>query len=264
MSTPYTVSAEETARGAGAVDGVIASLPLSLAESPEGGQIASIDGGKTGWRERAQAALDGGALASIVVTPTANGATAPEDSPRILLDWAFASNPAVERAADAARPLVEQTVLLESRMVLPSGTEPMQCLLDQVTTIARIIGEGTFAPGSLRQLFADQNGYQFAGSLPGGAPVKVSAVVSTSASPHLGIRLLTKNGSLAVYIPAPHTAAPAEIRLVTSDGELLLPTEYESAHRATWRRAVRMLREGEHSQDLAELVQTAAALQLLP
>lgn len=264
MSTPYTVFAEETAGGAGAIDGVIASLPLSLAKSPEGGQIVAIDGGRTGWRERAQEALDGGALASIVVKPSDRDATASEDSPRILLDWAFASNPAVESAADAARPLIEEAVLLESRMIVPSVTDPKQFLLDHVTVLARIVGHGAFTPGTFRQLFADENGYHLAGSLPGGAPMKVSALVSTSVSPHLVMRLLTKNGSLMLNIPAPDTAAPAEVRLVTRDGELLLPTEYESAHRATWRRAVRMLGGAPDSQDLAELVQTAAALQLVP
>ncbi|ALV41466.1 hypothetical protein AU252_10145 [Pseudarthrobacter sulfonivorans] len=260
MSNPFTVAAEETARKTGSIDAVVASLPISLANATLEPDIVALDGSKTGWPERAQEALDRGARATVVISPTSTTGPAPKTSSRILFDWAFASNPAVQKAAEAADRLVAPVTLLESRLVVPAGVDLNQVLLDQLTAIAHIVGENSLPPGSIRRLHADEYGYQMSGTLAGGAPVTVSAVVTGAEHTHLEIRLLTQDESITVFLPAPDTAIPAEVRMTTHEGELLLPTQYESAHRSTWRRAIRTLSEEAETQDFATLQRAVAVM----
>ncbi|WP_426226352.1 hypothetical protein [Pseudarthrobacter sp. DSP2-3-2b1] len=260
MSNQFSVGADEAARKTGAIDSVVASLPLSLAHATAQPDIVAVDGSVPAWSERAQEALDSGARVTVIISPTLMTGLAPQATAQMVFDWAFASNPAVQKAAEAATALIPHITLLESRLVLPAGADLDQSLMDQLTAIAQITGDSALAPGSLRCLFADQHGYHFAGALNSGAPVTVSAVVSAATNPHLGIRLLTVEESMTVYIPAPDTAAPAEVRVTTHEGELLLPTEYEAAHRTTWRRAIRLLTEETDAEDYAQLLKTASVL----
>ncbi|UZX03124.1 hypothetical protein F8G81_11345 [Arthrobacter sp. CDRTa11] len=260
MNVPFTVGADEAARKSGAVDSVVASLPVSLAHTISQPDIVAIDGSGTAWMQKAQKALDDGARAAIIISPTLESDPAPKSSSRILFDWAFASNPAVQKAAEAAGRLVSPAVLLESRLVVPPGVDLNQVLLDQLTAVTEIVGEGALPANSLRCIHADDRGYQFAGKLASGAPVTVSAVVTTAVGPNLRVRLLTVEESLTASIPGPDTAAPAEVYVTTPEGEVLLPMEYESAHRSTWRRATRKLSEGTDAQDFARLTKAASVV----
>jgi hypothetical protein len=260
MNSPFTVGAEEAARKSGAIDSVVASLPISLAHAISNPDVVAIDGAGTAWMERAQEALDGGAHAAVIISPTQWLDPARDSSSRMLFDWAFASNPAVQKAAEAADRLASRPALLESRLVVPAGVNLDQVVLDQLTAVVDIVGEAALPANSLRCVYADEHGYQLAGTLANDAPITVSAVVTAAVDPYLRVRLLTAEESLSVFIPAPYTAAPAEVRVTTHEGELLLPTEYESAHRSTWRRAIQTLAEGTDVQDFAKLQKTASVL----
>jgi hypothetical protein len=258
MSATYTVTAEQAARVAGGVDGVIASLPVSLTHAASAGQLVAVDGAP-GWAGRAQAALSAGAQAVIVVSPAAETARI-KDADQVLLDWPFASNPALKGAAEAMQPLLGELALVESHVILPSGQDTDKALLDQLTALNRLLDGSLAEAAPLRRLHSQAPGYRLAGRLPGRAPVTVSATVTNALPPRMEFRLLTTDGGLTVSVPAPETAVPAEIHLTTAAGEQLLPTLYESSHRATWRRAIRTAAGEAASSDLEEFSRTAALL----
>lgn len=256
MTTQLTVSSEPAARARGAVDAVIASLPVSLAPAPDAALLTAVDG-STGWAGRTEAAHQAGALAAVVIAPTTPEALAETSVDKVLIDWPFASHPALEGAAAAAEGLRPSVSIVESRIVVPATGNLDLALVDQLTALNRLLG-GTLAPGSLRRLHQDAHGYLICGQLGDSVPLSVSAVVTDALPPQLQIRILTTDGGLTAAIPSPDTAAPAEVRVTTAEGEQLLPTLYESAHRATWRRAHNVATDGLVTTDVDELRRTAA------
>ena len=227
---------------------IAASLPLSLAPTAVGSapQLAAV-AGTSGWEARAKAALDGGALAAVVSSPSA--ASRDVDDPRVVLDWPFAANPGVLAAAEAAVALQERGVLAEATLTVPPGTDLDAALLDALTAVVRVLGDVT----PLRTLHRDQAGWHLAAELPNGAPASVALVVSGAEPAVLRLRLLTDEGGLTALVPSPDTAAPAEVRIVGPEGERLLPTLWETSRRASWRRAVAIAAGDAVSADHTEL-----------
>ncbi|GAB3260615.1 hypothetical protein [Kineosporia babensis] len=84
--------------------------------------------------------------------------------------------------------------------------------------------------------------------------VRVRALVTrTSAvTPHHVLRAYSPEHVLTVTLPDPATAAPGTATLVGPDGERILPTDYESAHRRTWRLAHESPREAASLRDFAD------------
>ncbi|MCH6472444.1 hypothetical protein [Sinomonas terrae] len=81
----------------------------------------------------------------------------------------------------------------------------------------------------------------------------LDVLVTDAAPASLRLRILTDDGGLTAVVPCPDTAAPAEVRFVGPDGERLLPTPWETARRASWRRAVAIAAGEALSGDLAGL-----------
>lgn len=230
---------------------IVASLPLSLAPAVDAPQLAWFAGSSM-WSARAKAAVDGGALAVVVSSPSAEGAG--DGDPRVVLDWPFASNPGVLAAAEAAAPLRERAALAQASLAVDIGADFKTTLLDVITAASRVFGE--FA--QLETLHQDSAGWHLASRLAGGALLSLSIVVTNAIPTALRLRLLTDDGGLTVLVPSPDTAAPAEVRITGPDGEHLLPTLWETSRRASWRRAVAIAngdaaRTGANCDDLAEL-----------
>ncbi|WP_415854841.1 hypothetical protein [Sinomonas sp. G460-2] len=254
--TQYTVDAVHTP----GLSEVVASLPLSLTRAgEEPAQLATITGAR-GWADRALEAFDGGALAAVVSSPSADeGVPAlPADiATRAIIEWAFACNPGVLVAAEAAAPLRERAVFADVELRLPTGADPDTALLDTLTAASRVLGPLT----PVRSLHRDKASWHLSGSLTEDAPtapVAIAIIVTDAAPARLRLRLLTLDGGLTAVVPAPDTAAPAEVRIVGPDGERLLPTLWETSRRSAWRRAVAIAAGELVSADVAELYRVAA------
>lgn len=239
------------ASSASSVAEIVASLPLSLTPSDGAPQIAAIQG-SAGWATRAQEALDAGALAAVVSSPSGHDGAArlsAEASGRVAIAWEFAANPGVQVAADAAAGLRGQAVVAECTVTVPESAGLETAILDALTATGRIVGG--FAPVTV--LLSGPDGHHLSSRLDNGAPLSVGILVSKAGPASLRVRLLTPEGGLTAVVPSAATAAPAEVRVVRPDGELLLPTLWETSHRATWRRAVEMASGSTASGDIAEL-----------
>ena len=236
---------------------VLASLPASLAPEGDDPQLAFIEG-TPDWPEFTQAALNAGALAAVVSSPSTkdNGFVSKEAAERVILAWDFAENPGVRVAAAAAIPLQGTAVLAEAILTAPTHTDVETALLDMMTALTRIAGHLT----QLRTLYRNGTGWYLAAELENGAPVSISLLITDTVPRRLNMRLLTIDGGLNVIVPAPDTAAPAEVRVVGPEGELLLPTLWETSHRASWRRAVALAGGTEISGDIEELRRIAKRL----
>ena len=75
---------------------------------------------------------------------------------------------------------------------------------------------------------------------------------STAVPAQARARLLTSSGGVEITLPDPGTARPAQIVITTPDGQQLLPTLWESPHRATWRRLSTSLAAGASTPDLSD------------
>lgn len=253
LPAPFTVCVDE----APGLAEIAASLPLSLAATDVSPQIAAVDGAP-GWARRAGEAIAAGARAVVVRSPaTHDGAPhLPADAAaRAVVAWEFAANPGVLAAAEAAAPLRERAVLAECRVTLPDEGQLDAALLDAVTACGRVFG--TFGP--VEALVAGPAGRHCAGRLANGAPLTLALVVSAAApTAALSLRLLTDDGGITAHVPSAATAAPAEVRVIGPDGELLLPTLWETSRRATWRRAIAIAGGGPASEDVAEFHHTVS------
>jgi hypothetical protein len=251
--SPFTVDA---AQAPGLAE-IAASLPLSLAPARSGPpQLASV-AGSPGWATRARDALDTGASAVVVSSPSpeSNAAAAlGAAADRVVLEWAFAANAGISAAAEASSPLRTGIVLAETHLRVPRGTDLDAGMLDALTAARRIVGDLS----CLRTLHRGSAGWHAAGLVSEGAPFGIAVVVTDAAPAALCLRLLTRDGGLTVVVPPPDTAAPAEVRIVGPDGERLLPTLWETSRRTSWRRAVAIAGGKTTSGDVAEFHRTTA------
>lgn len=261
MSGQYTVSASPTAREAGAVTQTVASLPATFAPAPENPQIAAdvlVVAGEPGWTAEALSAVAAGARGIVVANPVPEDTTelagaADAAGTAVVLDLRWASNPALVGAGSdpdargAVRSALGTASLLDSVATAAPGTNPRRLLGEHLAALLAVTGtlDGV---GLLRN---DATGYTVAGRLATGAPFTAQGVLTAARPAGVDIRLYTADGGVAVQVPDPDAAWPAEVRVTGAHGELLLPTLYESAHRSAWRRLKDHLGAGTRPDDLA-------------
>jgi hypothetical protein len=263
--TQYTVQATPEAREAGAVALAVASLPESFGPAAVGNQAdVHVITGQPGWTAQAVKAIAAGARGIVVVNPwpenvdSLTEAAAPHNTV-VVLDQRWASNPAVPGAEDAVRSMAGRAAALDTVATAPVGTDTGELLADHLAAVVRIAGP----LADLRLLSRGPHGYTTTAVLANGAPVAIQGVVSNARPAVLDFRLLTDDGGTSVTLPEPVAAWPATVKVTGPQGDLLLPTIYESAHRATWRRLKGHLDAGSNSSDLhrfAALTESITAL----
>ncbi|MEC3853998.1 hypothetical protein [Paenarthrobacter ureafaciens] len=257
MSAPdgikqYTVRATPEAQEAGAVALAVASLPESFGPAASDNQAdVQVISGQPGWTARAAEAIASGARGVVVVNPAAENteslqANAQQSGAAVVLDQCWASNPALPGAEDTVRSMAGRAALLDTVATAPTGTDPGELFADHFATVVRLTGP----LASLRLLTRGPRGYTATAVLTNGAPVALQGVVSNARPAALDFRLLTDDGGVSVTLPEPVAAWPATVKVTGPQGELLLPTIYESAHRATWRRLKEHLDAGTSPSDL--------------
>jgi hypothetical protein len=201
------------------------------------------------WPAAVVSAIRDGAAGVIVVRPAPADMTelrsVAAERGVVVLDSIWASNPVVQAAAAALRPAIGPRSRLECRIVVGVRTDLDRALLDQLSLV-----RGLVAPVSeLEMLKRSHHGY-VGEARAGGAAVDLSVVCSNAVHEHAKVRLITSDGSVEVEIPEGETAKPAYLTITTSKGTELFPTQYESGHRATWRRLHRLLTTGQQSTEL--------------
>lgn len=253
-----TVRSDESARLAGDVDAVIASLPVSLAPATDSADLVALGGGD-GWATRATAALEAGARGVLVVEPVAPlpaalaalGAVA--GGRPVILDRAFAGNPGLEAVRSAIADAGEHA-LLEARVLAPLGSDPDAVLLGQLALVRAVA-----APvRSARLLARDEHGYTIRGVLADGRGVLLTAVLSDARPAAAQLRLLGATSAVEIDVPTPVAARPLRATLSTADGATLLPTRYETSHRANWRRLLDLVSSEAAASDIDDLVEDLA------
>ncbi|MDQ0031906.1 hypothetical protein [Arthrobacter bambusae] len=253
MSAQYTVSATAQAEDSGSVALAVASLPASFGPVAAGepARVCALDGAP-GWTNEAIKAIDGGALGIVVVNPVPENTATLSDAAEagrvaVVLDQRWASNAGLVPAEDAVRSVAGRAAMLDTVATAAAGTDPERLLTEHLAAVVRVTGE----LNALRAVRRGPHGYTLCARLANGAPVSLQGVLSDARPAGVDFRLYTDDGGVSIAVPEPLAAWPAEIRATGPQGELLLPTLYESAHRTTWRRLKEHLDAGTFPSDLA-------------
>lgn len=268
MNRRYTVSATRAAEEAGAVSLAVASLPASFSPAPSGpdssattGQAADVAviAGESGWTTEAMRAIEAGARGVMVANPAPEdirglAAAADAAGAAVVLDHRWASNPAListsggPDAREAVRSALGATAMLDSVAASAPGADINRLLCQHLAALLAVAG----AFDGVRLLRSDSTGYTLSGHLADGAPFTAQGVLTAARPAGVDIRLYTQDGGVSVKVPDPGAAWPAGVRATGPQGELLLPTVYESAHRAAWRRLKDHLDNGTRPEDLTD------------
>ncbi|MEO5314575.1 hypothetical protein PV772_10735 [Pseudarthrobacter sp. CC12] len=254
----YTVAATPRAGEAGAVASAVASLPATFgpAAQDRAADVAVI-AGEAGWTTEAVRAIRSGSRGILVVDPVPEGTTQLADAARaagaaVVLDLHWASNPALINesgnpdARDAVRGGLGTASLMDSVATAAPGTDIQRLLARHFAAVLAVSGP-LYGAEVLR---SDASGYTVSARLANGAPFTAQGVLTGARPAGVDIHLYTADGGVAVRVPEPDAAWPAEVRATGAHGELLLPTLYESAHRAAWRRLKTHLSAGTLPADL--------------
>lgn len=263
MSRLYTVAATGAAEESGGISLAVASLPASFGPAASGADPAAADvaaiAGERGWVSEAKRAIAAGARGVLVTHPVPEetrqlAAAAEAAGTAVVLDLRWASNPALisgngrPDARDAVRSALGGAVMLDSLATVAPGTDPARILGDHLAALLAVAGP----LNSVRTVYRDRTGYTVSGHVANGAPFTVQGVVTAARPGGVNIHLYTVDGGVSVKVPDPGAAWPAEVRATGAHGEVLLPTLYESAHRAAWRRLRDHLTAGTRPDDLTE------------
>lgn len=243
MSAPVAVRVDDRAAAAlgPSMAATLASLPLSFAAATELAELVVVDGGE-GWSERIAAA--GPVRAAIVVEPRATGD--PGGVP-IVIDRSLAGNPVMPAIA-ARLADIDTAALLEVRISAGVDAELRDILTEAIALSRAVTGS---ALAELRSLDRGHRGATLRGRDASGRPVLLSVTLSDSVVPSARVRAIAQERSLDAHLPARGAARPARLTVSGPEGAMLLPTLYETAHRAAWRRTLRVLR-GEEPGDQAD------------
>jgi hypothetical protein len=267
MSTQLSLYADPQAQTAGAVAAVAASLPLSFAPAPAQGPAPDVIAvaGHSGWTRRAADAIRSGARGVVVSSPVPEdsdqlAAEASESGAAVVLDQRWAGNAVLAGPRANVQGVIADAlgdaVLMDSVAVAAPGTDPLQLLTEQLSAVLH----SGIELRDVRMVQRSANGYTVAAVLPGGAPVALQGILTSSLPATASICVLTSTGRADIVLPDPAAAWPAEVRVVTAEGRRRFPTLYESAHRTSWSRVHSQISSGNPAKDLAQFT---AAMSLL-
>lgn len=265
MINQYTVTATPEAEASGSVALAVASLPATFGPVAAGetARISALEGAP-GWTAEAIKAIDAGASGIVVVNPVPENTAALRDAAEasgaaVVLDQRWASNPGLAGAEEAVRTVAGRATMLDTVATAAAGTDPQRLLTEHLAAVVRVTGK----LNALRVVCRGPHGYTVCARLANGAPVSLQGVLSDARRAGVDFRLYTDDGGVSIAVPEPTAAWPAEVRATGPQGELLLPTLYESAHRATWRRLKEHLDAGTHPSDLAGFARLTESVAIL-
>ncbi|GAA4428600.1 hypothetical protein GCM10023169_29890 [Georgenia halophila] len=235
---------------------VVASLPLSLEWAHKDADVLVL-GGSGGWTRRAATAMGSSSTqAAVIVSPSP---TPPYEVRKlrmaaggtpVLIDNDYMSDPAVQTLW-SWRP--DGPGLLECTVAAPLNTDPYAGLLDAALFLGTAFGALPLVSSAIveRDRIAVAGGLCLAG-VRGVASLRV--ILTDSLEPSLCVSWVSATNHLRATLYPSETARPALVHLSDDDGETLLPTLYESGHRASVRRLLKALDAGGATDDLDDLL----------
>ncbi|WP_425821691.1 hypothetical protein [Microbacterium sp. DT81.1] len=237
-----------------------ASLPATLELVADNADVRAVSGA-AGWTDRANQALLEGALGVVVVAPEAEPTdelrnTAAEQNAFVILDQRWRSNPALTDAREAVSSIDAPISFIEISANVSSLQDVDGAVHESVQIAHRVVG----AVQDLRVLHRQSRTVLLSGSVAGGAPLTISIAVGPAIERPFHLRVFAPSGAVHLSVPDPGTAAPAIVTVLSADGSTTLPNNWESAHRASWRRVIAAFQRGDRPEDLHEF---NAASQLL-
>ncbi|WP_432563068.1 hypothetical protein [Kineococcus sp. SYSU DK003] len=259
--TTYSVGADEPARTTGRIDAILASFPVSLAPAhpPEDADLVALDGGED-WPKRLATTRARGAVVvcptvSSTVVPTSAGQGADPGFP-VVIDRPHAGRPGLADLRSAVQ-ATGADALLEVRTTAAPGNDAADLVLEQFAVARAVTGSGVAAA---RVLSHGPRGLLVRAVLHDGRQALFGADLTTALAPLVTVRILGATSSVSVAIPDSATARPAHAVVTDDSGARLLPTSWESSHRASWRRLHAAVADGTATTDLADHAQDCAVL----
>jgi hypothetical protein len=259
MTQQLTVMSSPEADAAGAVAQVVASLPVSLHPSDDGwGALVAI-AGTNGWTEEALASISSGARGLMVISPSAAEVAALKERADalgvpVVIDTEWAHNPAVAAAAPQFAAHNDENSLLEARVNAPAGADLDRVLLAQLALIRAAVDPVV----SLTYARRNEHGYDALARLASGARASLAAILTDALPTSASLRIIKPHHAVALALPGSGTAAPGKVTVSGPEGATLLPTQWESAHRAAWRRLHDLAEAGQACDDLSAFAEDAA------
>ena len=273
MTSPVTVAIAQPA-GADFIrsqHAVWASLPMSLTAGPAEARMIAVNGQSPGWLETLAEAIGPGVAGVLLVRPGAGpparrvraaAEAAASTGTAVVVETAWASNPAVPQLARAIAGLLPDTRLIDS-VAQVAGERRGQwadVLLDHVALLRAVTGP----LDAVRFAVQDVHGYTVDG-VRGAATVAMAALRSAVSPP--GARLAAYGASAEAHlvVPTGDTAAPAAAWIVDPAGATAQPMWYETTSRVSWRRLHSAVSEASSEpvsdlSDLADDIELVAAI----
>ena len=263
MTSPATVAIAQPA-GADFIrsqHAVWASLPMSLTAGPAGAQMIAVDGQSPGWLETLAEAIRPDVAGVLLVRPGAGpparrvraaAEAAASTGTAVVVETAWASNPAVPQLARAIAGRLPDTRLIDS-VAQVAGERRGQwadVLLDHVALLRAVTGP----LDAVRFAVQDVHGYTVDG-VRGASTIAMAAVRSAVSPPVARLAAYGATAEAHLVVPTGDTAAPAAAWIVDPACATAQPTSYETTSRVSWRRlcGAASPRSGEPVRDLADL-----------
>jgi hypothetical protein len=170
----------------------------------------------------------------------------------VVVESAWASHPALAPFAAAAAQRLAGIVLIDSVAVVEAedSRAPADVLLDQLALLRAV----SCSVRRIRFATGDASGYTVgAVRQDTGAVITLSSVRSAGPAPSARLAMYGAAVEAHLIVPTSRTAAPAEAWFVDAAGRLALPSWFESAARASWRRLLLAVSAHDTTHDLGDL-----------
>jgi hypothetical protein len=250
---------------------VWASLPMSLTAGAAGAQMIAVDGQSPGWLETLAEAIRPDVAGVLLVRPGAGpparrvraaAEAAASTGTAVVVETAWASNPAVPQLARAIAGRLPDTRLIDS-VAQVAGERRGQwadVLLDHVALLRAVTGP----LDAVRFAVQDVHGYTVDG-VRGASTVAMAALRSAVSPPGARLAAYGATAEAHLVVPTGDTAAPAAAWIVDPAGATAQPMWCETTSRVSWRRlhsAVSEASSGPSSDlsDLADDIELVAAI----
>jgi hypothetical protein len=235
-STPLTVAAQDDIGPL--VAQVIANLPVSFAPASGSRPDVVVVSGAGHWSGNAADALSNGARTVIVIDPSADDPDDVESLAQqaesraavVALSETFAGNPAIAAFRDRFPSAFTRlaAVFIDSTA---TDADPMDLALTQIRVL-RAVGLSDL---TLQTVSTHTRGFTYSGRA-GGALLGGVGALTTALPPRLRLRGHSPDRLIEIELPDAASARPADAVLSNDAGGYVLPTIYETAHRATFHR----------------------------
>ncbi|MFV0253490.1 MAG: hypothetical protein ACK5H2_09160 [Beutenbergiaceae bacterium] len=211
---------------------LVASLPLSYRLVQGAADVAVIPG-DAAWPAAATAAT-GHAATVVVIDPVAVSPPAADAAGQVVISETFAGNPAI--AALPGIPVAAAAIATASSVTsLSTGRGTVRRQIFEQVRVLRALGLGE--PTVMDSQLAAHSALITLSCVTstGTILIRLQAAQTSAAPREHTFRWYGSDHVLSIRLPDSVTAQPASVQLLDPQAQTVLPTIYETAHRATLR-----------------------------